>query len=210
MSSRAGTADAAILVFARAPLPGRAKTRLAPRLGAWGAARLQARLTRRALATAVAARCGDVELHGTPRARNGFFLLCARRTGAVLRAQRGADLGERMARAFRGALRRRRAVLLIGSDCPELRPRDLRKALRLLRGGHAAVLAPAEDGGYALIGLARHRPGLFREIEWGGADVFARTARRLDALGLRWRALRMVWDVDRPADLDRLRALRWP
>jgi len=100
------------------------------------------------------------------------------------------------------------AAILIGADCPELRARDLRRAAQLLRGGCDAVLAPAEDGGYALIGLRRVSPRLFAGLEWGGPQVYSRTALELAKLGWRWRALRTVWDVDRPQDLERLRASR--
>lgn len=200
-------ARALVIVFARAPLPGRAKTRLAPRLGAWGAARLQAVLTRRALGTARGARIGPVELHGTPRARQPFLALCARRAGVTLRAQRGADLGARMHHALERALRRARSAILIGTDCPELRPADLRRAARALAGGCDVVLAPAEDGGYALIGARRVAGALFEAIEWGGAGVAQQTVHRMTAWGWRWRALRTVWDVDRPEDLSRWRRL---
>jgi rSAM/selenodomain-associated transferase 1 len=199
-------AGAAVIVFARAPQPGRAKTRLVPRLGQWGAARLQRRLVRRTLRVAQAARCGPVELHGTPRARQAFFVQCAREWGVALRAQRGRDLGQRMFHALARALRGRRAAILVGTDCAALQVRDLRLAARALAGGCDAVLSPAEDGGYPLIGLRRVSPRLFEDIPWGGGDVFARTAARLDRLGWRWRRLRTLWDVDRPEDLERLRA----
>jgi rSAM/selenodomain-associated transferase 1 len=201
------SADTAIIVFARAPVPGRAKTRLVPRLGEWAAARLQARLTERALRTALAAGCGPVELHATPRTRHAFFVHCRRRYPVALRPQRGADLGERMYRALAAALRRHRQVLLIGVDAPTLGAADLRRAARLLRGGTDVVLAPAEDGGYALIGCRRVATALFERIAWGGHEVYAHTARRLEQLGYRWRALRTVWDVDRPQDLARLASL---
>jgi uncharacterized protein len=197
---------AAIIVFARAPQPGRVKTRLVPRLGAWGAARLQRRLALRTLRVAQAARSGPVELHGTPRARHAFFVQCARGSKTVLREQRGRELGERMFNALAGGLRRHGAAILVGTDCPALQPRDLRRAARALAGGCEAVIAPAEDGGYPLIGLRRLSPRLFEGITWGGPDVFARTAERLERLGWRWRRLRMLWDVDRPGDLARLRA----
>jgi len=196
---------AAVLVFARAPLPGRAKSRLAPRLGEWGAARLQARLTRRALRTAREARCGPLELHGAPRPRHGMLVREARRFGASLHAQRGADLGARMLHALRGALRRHGAAILIGTDCPVLHAADLRRAARALAAGHDAVFAPAEDGGYALVGVRRGAPRLFEGIAWGEAQVFAHTRSRLEALGWRWKRLRTVWDVDRSEDLERLR-----
>ncbi len=185
-----------ILVFARAPVPGEAKTRLAPRLGEWRAARLQARLTLHALRTA---RLADdvVELHGT--ARHSFFSSLK----VPFRLQRGQDLGERMYHAFAKA---KQPAILIGTDCPMLTPADLRRATRWLRSGCDAVLAPAEDGGYALIALRRPRPEFFEGVEWGGSEVYAQTLRKL--AGYRWRALRTVWDVDRPADLDRLPSLR--
>src|SRR2546422_4780404 len=86
----------------------------------------------------------------------------------------------------------------------------LRRATRLLRGGCDVVLAPAEDGGYALIGARRVSRRLFDGIAWSESGVYAQTAERLLALGYRWCALRSVWDVDRPADLERLRSLRLP
>ena len=189
-----------IIVFARAPVPGEAKTRLIPRLGAWQAARLHARLTVHALRTA---RAADrvVELHGTRR--HSFF----RSLDVAFRVQRGRDLGERMHRALEQALRRHPIAILVGTDCPMLTPADLRRAARWLRGGCDAVLAPAEDGGYALIGLRSPRRELFQDIEWGGRQVYADTVKKL--AGYRWRALRRVWDVDRPEDLEKLTALRF-
>jgi uncharacterized protein len=182
--------DTAVLVFSRAAIPGQVKTRLVPRLGEWRAARLHARLTRHALCVARVADCGPVELFDTSK-------------------QRGADLGERMHRALARALRRHRGAIIVGADCPALRPRDLRRAARWLAGGCDAVLAPAEDGGYALIAAKRVSPLLFSGIAWGGPDVYVTTMRKLVSLGYRWRALERVWDVDRPEDLERLRWLRF-
>ena len=200
-------AGALVIVFARAPQPGRVKTRLVPRLGEWGAAQLHGRLVRRTLRVVQAARCGSVELHGTPRARHAFFLQCARNLDIALRSQRGRDLGERMFNAIAEGLRRHRAVILVGTDCPALEARDLRVAARALAGGCDAVVAPGEDGGYPLSGWRRASPCLFERIAWGGPEVFARTVEALDRLGWRWRRLRTLWDVDRPPDLARLAAL---
>ncbi len=197
-----------VVVLARAPLPGRTKTRLAPRLGHWGAARLQARLVERTLRTARAARIGRVELHAAPRARAAFFLGCARLFRATLYAQRGRELGARMQRALARALRGARAALLIGTDCPALSARDLRRAARALQGGADAVLTPAEDGGYALIGLRRADRRAFAGIAWGTPAVFAKTRERIEALGWRLRVQRTLWDLDRPEDLERRLALR--
>lgn len=194
-------------MFAKAPLPGRAKSRLVPRLGGWGAARLQRRFTLHALRTALAAGCGSVELHGT--ANHAFFRKSAQDFRIKFRVQRGSDLGERMYHALLHGLRRHRAAILIGSDSPALRAHDLRRAARLLAGGCDAVLAPAEDGGYALIGARRVSPRLFSGIDWGTPSVYAATVERLHLLQYKWHALRTVWDVDRPEDLERLRSLRF-
>ncbi|HEX5092364.1 MAG TPA: TIGR04282 family arsenosugar biosynthesis glycosyltransferase [Burkholderiales bacterium] len=179
-----------MVVFAREPRAGRVKTRLIPRLGAEGAARLHARLVARTVRTARAARLGRVRLWTT-------------------REQRGADLGARMLHAFRRTLRGMPRAVLVGTDCPVLGAADLRRAARWLAGGADAVLAPAEDGGYALIALRRISPRLFEGVDWGTAKVMAQTRERLAALGWRWRELPEVWDVDRPADLARLAGLRF-
>lgn len=113
-----------------------------------------------------------------------------------------------MVRAFERSLRSHRHVVLIGSDCAVLRPADLRAAAGALRRGADAVLAPAEDGGYALIGLRRVSRRLFQGIAWGGPGVLAQTRRRLARLRWRWKELRTVWDVDRPEDVARLRRSR--
>jgi rSAM/selenodomain-associated transferase 1 len=182
--------DVAVLVFSRAPVPGRVKTRLVPRMGEWRAARLHVRLTAHALRTARAAACGPVELYDTAK-------------------QRGEHLGERMYRALAQALRRHRGAIIIGSDCPALRPGDVHGAARLLAGGCDVVLAPAEDGGYVLIGARRISRHLFSGIDWGSSSVYATTVEKLERSGYRWHALRRLWDLDRPEDLERLRSLRF-
>jgi glycosyltransferase A (GT-A) superfamily protein (DUF2064 family) len=113
-----------------------------------------------------------------------------------------------MHRALATALGRARTAILVGTDCPALRPSDLRRAARLLKRGADAVFAPAEDGGYPLVGLRRRAPRLFEGIEWGGAEVMEATRGRLRALGWSWRELRTLWDVDRMEDYERLRRSR--
>ncbi len=196
-----------VLVFARAPSPGRAKTRLAARIGPWRAARLQASLTLQTLRTALAAGVGPVELHAAP-ARHAFFATAKGRFPVALVAQRGRDLGERMHRAIERALRRHRAAIVVGTDCPSLGTADLRRAARALRGACDAAVAPAEDGGYGLIAMRRPRAAVFAGVAWGDSLVYAQTAERLDASGLRWRALPTLWDVDRREDLARLASVR--
>jgi rSAM/selenodomain-associated transferase 1 len=204
MSSRGATrtgAEPALIVFARAPEPGRVKTRLAPLLGERGAARLYAQMVEKTLRTAFAARFGRVDLYCASGMKSPYFKKIQKRFDVRLCAQGRGNLGERMYRA----LRRHPGAVLIGSDCPVLRPADLRAAARALRSGADAVLAPAEDGGYALIGLRRASRAVFDGIDWGGPKVLEQTCVRLRRLGWRWKELRTVWDVDRPEDVARLR-----
>jgi rSAM/selenodomain-associated transferase 1 len=197
--------DARILVFAKAPTPGKVKTRLIPRYGASGATALYRTLLRRTLADLQRARLSPVELWCAPNSRHSFFAACRRDYGVTLRVQRGADLGRRMDAGLTEALERGPYALVIGGDCIGLTPADIRQALAVLAEGRDAVIGPAEDGGYVLIGLRRPCPSLFRGIAWGGTGVLASTRRRLRQSGLRWAELPPRWDVDRPADVRRLR-----
>lgn len=190
-----------VIVFARAPVPGAAKTRLIPALGADGAARLHARLVERALATACAAGIGPVELRCAPDAAHPFFAACAARFGVASTAQGDGDLGARMHRALAAGL----PAVLVGSDCPTITPDYLGNAAKALGGDCELVFGPAEDGGYVLVAASRIRPEAFAGIPWGGPAVMAAQRSRLRALGLRWTELAPLWDVDRPDDLERLR-----
>jgi len=196
--------DTAILVFARAPVAGATKSRLIPLLGAEGAAMLHQRMLLQSLAVATTAVPGMVGLWCSPDDKHPLLQAAASRHAASLHVQQGADLGERMAHAFAQALRQWRYVIIIGTDCPVLTAAQLQAAADALREGHDAVFAPAEDGGYALVGLAREAPQLFAGIVWGGSDVMADTRMRLREGGLRWRELATLWDVDRPDDYRRL------
>jgi rSAM/selenodomain-associated transferase 1 len=192
-----------LIVFAKPPQPGAAKTRLIPVLGAEGAAALQATLLKHTLATAARAAPDALELHGT-RIDDAFLQACASEFRASLRLQSGGDLGARMRTAFETALEQSRAVVIIGCDCPALEAHHLRAAFKALADGHEAVFSPTEDGGYALIGLSRCDARLFSDIAWSTEHVMAQTRARLRELGWRTLELGTLWDVDRPADYRRL------
>jgi hypothetical protein len=108
-----------------------------------------------------------------------------------------------MSRAFESAHAADDGLLLIGSDCPALTPQHLATAATAL-ASHPAVFAPAEDGGYVLVGLARALPSIFDGVAWGSAAVMAQTRERLAAAGASWVELATLWDVDRPDDYARL------
>lgn len=202
--------ETAILVFAKAPLAGSVKTRLIPLLGAEGAAALHLQLLDHALAVARGADAGAVQLWCTPDVTHPALQAAAATHHATLHLQQGRDLGERMAHAFSASLGKCMNALCIGVDCPALTPRHLRDACSALHSGHDAVFVPAEDGGYALVGLSRAAPRLFDAMTWGGPQVMSQTRERMRASGMRWRELETLWDVDRPEDLQRLHASGWP
>ena len=195
-----------IAIMAKAPIPGLAKTRLIPALGAMGAARLQRRLTRMTVACALNARLGAVTVWCTPDQRHRFFRALKQTNGVDLLVQSGGDLGARMHTAFRlhcviGP------SIVVGTDCPVLRPEHLREAARALIAGDDAVFHPAEDGGYALVGLRAPQPALFADMPWSTSRVMTETRARAHARGLRVREFETLWDVDVPAQLERLEAL---
>ena len=193
-----------IAVFARAPVAGQAKTRLIPRLGAAGAARLQRQLTERSLARAGSVRGARVTLWTTEDDADARALANAAR--ASVRLQHGNDLGARMSNAFAETADGNRPMLLIGTDCPAQTVADLEAAIAALQDADA-VLQPAEDGGYVLIGMNRSHPALFERVAWGSATVLATTRARAAEHRLRLAELPTCWDLDRGADLDRALAL---
>lgn len=197
-------ADAAVAVFAKAPVPGYAKTRLIPLLGEEGAAAFQARLIEHTLGTACSAGIGPVTLWCSPDEHHAIFQAAAGR-GIALRTQRSGDLGERMLAAF-AAQPPGQPLVLIGTDCPCLTADDLTGAVATLDAGADAVISPAEDGGYGLIAAARPLPDLFGDISWSTASVAQQTRARAQEVGLRLAELRPVWDIDTPGDYLRLLA----
>ena len=198
--------DNRLLVFARAPRSGEVKTRLIPVLGEQGAATLHAQFVKHTLATARASGIGQVEMWCAPDADDPFLRFCGGRFGISLVAQHKGDLGQRMLHAFEQTLASVPRAILIGTDCPALTARHLRDADGLLAAGADAVVAPVEDGGYALIGLTRCNARLFEGVTWGTSHVMTDTRERLSTLGWRWQELESLWDVDRPEDYQRLLA----
>jgi hypothetical protein len=194
----------AVAVLARAPVAGQAKTRLIPALGAAGAADLQRWLLQRTVAMALAADVGPVSLWCAGDPQHPDFAHCRAFGSVAVRHQPEGDLGARMLAALSESTAA--ATLVIGTDCPALTATHLREAARAL-ADHDAVVLPAEDGGYVLIGTARPQPALFAGIDWGTERVMAQTRERLRGAGLRWCEPAMLWDVDRPEDLPRLAAM---
>jgi len=194
----------ALIVFARAPVPGSAKTRLISALGADGAAALARRMLDHTVATALASELGPVTLCVTPDPCHPAFAAFATDARVRLDAQQGRGLGDRMRRALLRALHTVPRALLFGTDCPALSSMMLREAAARL-DGHDLAFVPATDGGYVLVGasaaVADRVPQTFDGIDWGTDRVMVQTRARLEAAGLRSVELPALPDIDRPEDL---------
>ncbi len=181
-----------IHLFIRWPEPGRAYTRLIPRLGADGAARLHRRLTERTLGvmrdTGLAM---TLRTTGAPPARFAGWL----GNDFQIEDQGEGGLGERLARVPAPAI-------LLGADLPGLEAHHLLAAAAALEEVPAAI-GPAGDGGYWCLALATPAPFLFDNMEWGTDLVASETQSRLEARGWAYRTLPELADCDRPEDLDR-------
>jgi rSAM/selenodomain-associated transferase 1 len=200
-----------LIVFSRLPQLGLVKTRLARELGDHAALQIHMQLLNATLALAQRVPHAQHELRyaGEPGRQDSEAVCLLTRLRAsdwLLSPQCGADLGARMHDALAQGLRAGQSAVLIGSDCPVFSGEDLEEAFSALQCADA-VFSPAQDGGYALVGLAREAPELFEQIEWGTQQVMSQTLTRAQALGLRVKLLRTVWDIDTPADLRRWRAL---
>ena len=192
-----------ISILAKAPIPGFSKTRLIPLLGEEGAAKLQARFIERTVETARAAAVGPITIWYTPRECADYFARYSCLSSVRLMPQEDEDLGCRMNRCVANRIARL-GELVIGTDSPCIQAFDLDQAARALLSRFEAVLFPAEDGGYGLIGLRMPDIAVFSGVSWSSENVLQETRQNLRRLGKRWGELVSVWDVDRPADVIRL------
>lgn len=204
-------AAAAFAILAKAPVAGLAKTRLLPVLGAAAAARAQRRFTLNTLQVTSQTALGPVTLWCAPNADHRFFRAVQRTTGMVCINQPQGDIGARMRHAFEQhfAHHAKGPLVLVGTDCPGLAPGHLQQAAQALEQ-HDVVLIPAEDGGYVLIGMRVLVPQVFEGIAWSTPHVMAQTRDQLRRAGVSWLELPTLWDVDEPADWQRLQALFKP
>lgn len=194
-----------ILIFAKAPVPGQVKTRLIAELGAAGAADLHAELLEDTVKRCSRAQLAPVLLYCAPNTLHPVFIALSERYRIPLLPQVEGDLGQRMGSAVQQVLSDAAHVLLVGTDAPPLQPVEMRQALQAMEQSDA-VMIPAEDGGYVLLGLKRYVADLFDDMPWGTSRVADITRSRAVAAGLDLCELPALWDVDRVEDLVRYAA----
>jgi rSAM/selenodomain-associated transferase 1 len=193
-----------LIIFAKAPIPGQVKKRLIPALGKKGATKLHQEMLEQKLRLTHDNNIAPVELHCWPDTDHSHFQEIQARYPLKLQHQRGSNLGERMAHAIQQTTKENCNAVLIGTDCPPLDRSYLIQAFQVLQDGAEAVIGPAEDGGYILIGLRRFNNDIFQDIEWGSDRVLSQTKSKLKQLSINHIELDTLWDVDRPEDLIRL------
>lgn len=196
-------------IFSREPVPGKTKTRLIPLLGKQGAADLHIKLLKQITDVANESQFSNIELWGTSDPDQSILQDYVQQYHLRLFKQSGKDVGERMYNSSVEALSHNEFVVIIGSDCPLLSHQILNKAYRMFTQGTDAVLGPTEDGGYYLIGLRRNDTSIFKDIHWGKSDVADMTRAKMGSLGWHWQELEYLWDVDRPADYERLKEVEF-
>ncbi len=194
-------------LLAKAPLAGQAKTRLAPLLGIEGAANAHAELLRHCVATACTALPAEhVTLWTALDHEHPLFIELREQFGLVLNAQPDGDLGARVRYALNSTPG---PAMLMGSDCPSITSTLITTCAEQLASYHVVIL-PAEDGGYGFVGTQQDYPSLFEDIPWGTKSVLTTTQQRIEALGLNADYPATIWDVDRPEDWQRWKALETP
>lgn len=182
-----------LLVFLKTPEPGKVKTRLAASVGNEEACDIYRHLVDVTLKAILG--FDSVTLCYTPD-ESGVFWETTLRKGWSCLPQGSGDLGIRIARMIQTVFDSKKTpIIVIGTDCPEIRPQDILDAAHDLSSVDA-VIGPAQDGGYWLIGLQKPCPELFKNIDWGTASVLAQTLEIANHLGLKTRQLRELMDID--------------
>ena len=190
-----------LIIFAKSPIAGTVKTRLQPKYSAHNAASLQEYFILKTVEMASKLGHIDIELQCAPDKLHPVFQQCQHTYNITTKSQEGKDLGERMKNALVEALTDYSEVVVIGTDCPDINPEYLNKAFSKLENGVDAVIGPAMDGGYVLLGLRSFSPSLFENIHWGTDQVLSATQQNLRMLNWQWDELDILRDIDTPEDL---------
>lgn len=192
-----------IILLTRAPEPGQVKTRLISSLGAEEAAAIYRQFLEQTLEMLGKARLAPLIIYCSPSTAHPWFQKAMTRYGASLHQQSTGDLGQRMDDAIKTTLVDSESCVLVGGDCPTLQASDIDQALSALANNSEAVLGPALDGGYYLLGAKRALTACLTEIEWSSPAVFTETVKRLDRDRIIWHRLSVRDDIDTMEDYER-------
>lgn len=197
--------DTQILIFTKPPLAGKCKSRLIPALGEEGAAELQARLLKKIIKDLSDFNLCPFEIWQSEESSYFSDSFREQKINISIYTQQGDTLGERMFNAMQMALQKVSNVIIIGADCVLYSQAYIKKAISYLGSVSSLVIGPATDGGYVLIGASQLFPSVFENINWGTNRVFEQTLLTAQNKGITCHILTELWDIDTPADLDKLR-----
>jgi len=190
-----------LIVFVKYPEPGKVKTRIARELGAETAAVIYSIIAERVIErVSVSDEYGTVIFFDPPEMANEIRQWVGR-GDVTYESQSGDTIGERMSDAFEKVFSTgAEKAVLIGTDVPAITAEMVTEAFRSLEY-EDAVIGPAEDGGYYLLGLKKPEPALFDDIEWGSGSVYQKTLGHIEELNLSYKSLDILRDVDTPEDI---------
>lgn len=204
MASKFPYADVEIVQFAKEPILGNVKTRMQPALSQKESLVLHKSLLQDCCNTIYQAQLCRQSLWVGSSPTHRFFTDLIASRDIKIEQQQGSDLGARMFNAAETVLVQKKAVIIVGSDCPFFTNTYLEQAICELASGRDVVIGPASDGGYVLIGLSMIDALLFSKIEWGTDQVLSQTRERIQSLGITSSELPILDDIDRPEDLDKI------
>ena len=200
--------DTRLVVFTRPIGDPAAKSRLAAALGVSRARILHDALVRHTVRTASECNAAEIDIclacDSTDPGKITTTMKQSLPPSFTISVQSGADLGERMFNAATLALRVRKRVVIMGTDCAVMRVGHIHDAVARLSDDTPASFIPAADGGYVLIALSRCDRRLFQDISWGSPTVMGETRAVLKKLGWRWTEMPALWDIDTHHDYERL------
>ena len=192
-----------ILIFAKEPVAGKVKTRLARSIGEAAALQFHEQMLRHTLEMVCRYQLAVVELHISGNSEHPLIQSLSKEFNISVYSQKGGDLGEKMFFALEQSLENSNYSVLIGTDCPVMDVDYLSNALTALFRGQDVVLGPAEDGGYVLVGTSNVKKDWFDDISWGSHHVIEQSRQKMKASGARLEELQTLWDVDQIEDLQR-------
>lgn len=194
-----------IIIFAKEPVAGNVKTRLARDIGDEAALRIHQEMVNGTIEMASQSALAQLQLYVSGDYQHPLFQSIAQQQGIQVYLQQGSNLGERMFSALNESLDDASYCILIGTDCPVMSADYIDQAFDALEQGQDVVIGPAEDGGYVLIGASRVEASWFNNIDWGSKRVLEQSRQALISSAAKFQQLQPLWDIDQLSDLQRWR-----
>ena len=193
--------DTVLLIFAKAPEPGKVKTRLISVLGKEAACEFYSKMASDIISRLTDSMLCPIVLYCYPDTNHIFFKKHEQKFNLELKRQEGIDLGERMFHSIKTALDYSTKAIIIGTDCPSYSEQYIEEAVNQL-DKFDVVLGPATDGGYVLIGMKEPHHQLFNDIKWSTNTVLQSTVTKIKENKLSYYLLSPLNDIDEPGDLQ--------